>query len=141
MVTIGHVSLPDTWVVQRATDGLNPVIGNVEVQDGYDTAFHISNNLPNIRYSGFMKTGDAVAILKLDALIEQFNNPDINYPLFIDVDEEFYFLLNSFNYSKPKGYVRFWRFEIDVKWLGTAEVLSEIYINENFTKEENDWNL
>lgn len=141
MVTIGHVTLPSDWRVRRATDSLGRNVGIVEVPSDYDKAYNISSGLPRIRYTGTMQTSDMVAITKLDALIEMFNNPDIDYPLFINADEEFYFLLISFNYEKPGGYRKYWSFNLDVLWLGTNEVLSEIYINENFTKEDNDWNL
>ena len=141
MVKIGHVDMPDSWRLNRLSDEADGIVVNINVESTYDEPHVIGARLPRIRYGGFIQTSDSEAIAKLDALIEQFHNPDINYPLYINADEKYYFLLDKFTYERPGGFKNYWAFSLVVYWCGTSATLKSVYNNSDFTKLENYWGI
>lgn len=141
MVVIGHVTMPSEWVVTRASEDESGRPATVELDSYHDKVYFTGYDLPTIRYVGICQTTNREAINILDSLVEQFTNPEINYPMYINVDEKFYFLLESFSYNLNPGVVNTWRFRLNVRWVGTPPIIKEVYILETFTKEDNDWDI
>lgn len=140
MSKIGIVVLPSEWRVERANESVQIRVFDVRLTSTYNTIELDGVDLPVIRYSGFCQTTDDEALNVLDALVDQFKNPDIS-DIYINADEQFYFYLQNFSYRKMGGRKNYWTFDLGVYRIGSVDDKKLTYNTSEIGRIDNEFDI
>jgi len=136
---IGVVELPEPLALERINEIIRIRSAVHNIAHGLSKVRWFGVGKPRRRYSG--RCYDESALRKLESLKEMFRNPSFNYPLYAMLDENFFFIPESFSYDKIGGYNDYFRFDLALIWYGNTGGHVRGYKVEDLESISNDWGL
>ena len=136
---IGPVELPAPLALERINEIVRIRSAVHHIPKGLSKVFWWGTDKPRIRYTGRCYSSDALK--KLENLKELFRNPSFNYPLYAKLDENFFFIPESFSWNKVGGFNNYFTFDLALIWYGTTANYVRGYKLKNLEKVDNDWGL
>ncbi|RLI90142.1 MAG: hypothetical protein DRO65_03280 [Candidatus Altiarchaeales archaeon] len=136
---IGAVELPSNTVIERIGETITTNLGRWGKPKGRGVVYWFGVELPRVRYAGVLSHSKALNYLA--ELREQFQNPDLGYPLYLMLDENYFFVCERFSWERLPGFRNHFRFDLSVVRRGTTANYYSGWDVSGLGSVENDWGI
>lgn len=137
--TLGLLTLPSDTVIRRIGETIRLRPARHSIPKGKDKMYWFGVELPRVRYEGVLH--GSTALDYLEGLKEMFRNVELDYPLYLKLDKNYFFLVESMSWERLPGRRNEFRFDISIIRYGSRGEKQRGYNVESVAVETNDWSL